>query len=528
MHSSEPASHLADLAACALSSAVAPSVKGERFDVLLAISGAHPVRSDALGRVLRAAVAGLPPPIPRVEVTTVTLARDAYDRAAAQRGDTSWVSGPNSAFYDALLDGHIRKHHVAGYDYVQQLETDVCGARRGWLDTILAAARARPHALVVGATLAGDCVWIEAHGECERVGGGGPGNDGVLRSHVNGNALYRVNVTTTPTVLAADDLGLLLSLARSALGDGEPFDLALWRAAAAVGWAGRVTGVPASVNVGAPVDAARFTHPSYHGRLTAWPDARSSAVALVHAPRRLRTDGVRAAAARVAAGGVATVVVVSRADVDTGLLRHAAASLAGVDGVLWAAGDEAAYAAASALAPYRVVRGQGRAVAAQLLSTDRGVGVFVISPRGAVLDAGRYGAALAALGGVGGVFGECGGGGGSRVALPLLVPGWPPAVRGAFARWASQATTTTTTLASALAAVNATCRPLPPGAAGSVKSLAEGRLTSSPPAYVSASRLARRDAVRALTVVGAWRGDAAGAVRAWKKEGKGEGRVKNV
>ena len=214
MHASEPASNLRDLIACALSPGVAPSVTGERFTILLVLSGASPDprRAHELGGVLRTAAAALPSPSPRVQVTSVALGatRDAYDRAAADTG-AAWVSGPNSLFYDTLLpNGTVHARFVMGHTFVQQLETDVCATRAGWLDTLLTTARAAPGALVVGATLAGDCVWVAEHAECELVAG--RGDDGVLVSHVNGNALYR----------AGSDLTLLLTLARDALGSTQP------------------------------------------------------------------------------------------------------------------------------------------------------------------------------------------------------------------------------------------------------------------------------------------------------------------
>lgn len=505
-HSSEPTSNLRDLIDCALSPAVAPSVAGEQFDILLALSGAaaDPRRADQLGALLRTAAAKLPVPLPRVHVTSVALGpgHDAYDRDAV--GTRDWVSGPNSLFYDTFLpNGTVHRRHVAGYTYVQQLETDVCATRRGWLDTLLAAARARPSALVVGANLAGDCVWVAAHEECEPVRD--RGDDGVLVGHVNGNALFRVT----------EDLARLLTLARDALGDSEPFDLALWRAAVAVGWEGRVVGTPAAVNVGAPVDKARFRQAAYHGR--------PSEAVLVHAPRRLRTDGVAAAAARIAAGRVATVVVVTRNDVASGLLRHIAASLAGagVTDVLYAAADDASYDAASKLAPYRVVSGGAAAVAAKL--SAREVPIFMTPCRSAVLDGTAYARALTAIAGMAGVSG---GGCGALVdALPVFIPPWPRAVPVAVATWANASHAAT--LASVLSAARVPCRPLPPRLFADIRTAANW--TADPP-FLHASRLSRRAAVRALTVSGAWRGTARDARAAWGggKENKQHSRASVV
>ena len=232
----------------------------------------------------------------------------------------------------------------------------------------------------------------------------------------------------------------------------------------AVGWEGRVVGTDAVVNVGAPVDAARGARAAYHGRLAAWPDGRTSRVALVHAPRRLRVDGVAAAVARVPRGRVATVVAVTRADVMTGLLRHVHASLtgAGIRDMLCAAADKMAYDAASGLAPYRVLLGSAPSVAASLVG--RGEAVFLVSCRSVVVDGDAYGNALARVAGAAGVSGGgCGDGAGGdaapRSTLPVFIPPWPPAVPATVTAWANASSTVT--LPSLLATASIPCAPCP-------------------------------------------------------------------
>ena len=68
-----------------------------------------------------------------------------YDKA---RTNSKWVGGPNEVFYRALFrEGDVFKAHIGcrGYDFVQQLETDVCPIRDGWLDALVAEAETACH-----------------------------------------------------------------------------------------------------------------------------------------------------------------------------------------------------------------------------------------------------------------------------------------------------------------------------------------------------------------------------------------------
>ena len=194
------------------------------FDVLLSISGpasaGHEVKLKAM---LESAVAHVRPR-PRVFVDFIPLTSDRYvqDVGAAEK-DADWVSGPNTAFYDAMLDGRVYHRFVKHYRFVQQMETDVCALRDGWLDVLLAPMLVDDDLVVSGATIRSDCVYYKAWDRCDSVR--------VVISHsphmylhVNGNALYRVGA----------ELASLLSQARLLFKNTEPFDLAMYWAAKAL------------------------------------------------------------------------------------------------------------------------------------------------------------------------------------------------------------------------------------------------------------------------------------------------------
>lgn len=204
----------------------------------------------------------------------------------------------------------------------------------------------------------------------------------------------------------------------------------------------------------------------------------------------------------------------------TGLLRHVHASLtgAGIRDMLFAAADEMAYDAASGLAPYRVLLGSAPSVAASLVG--RGEAVFLVSCRSVVVDGDAYGNALARVAGAAGVSGGgCGDGAGGdaapRSTLPVFIPPWPPAVPAAVAAWANASSTVS--LPSLLATASIPCRSLPPLAFASARTAGT---TPHDPAFISADALPRHVAVRALMIVGAWRGTPRDARAAWSGGGR--------
>lgn len=220
-HVSEPESHITDMIDCTFRLQPWRDRPTHEFDVLLAISGlASAGNEQQLKRLLADATAGILPR-PRVFVEFVPLKSDRYVQDVEnEQKDADWVGGPNTAFYDAFLDGHIFHKYVQHYSLVQQLETDVCALKAGWLDDLVAPA-ANKDVLISGATIKGDCIYVRSHDRCES-------NDDSpdhMKNHVNGNALYRVGA----------DLTAVLAQAKAAFGNSEPFDLAVYWSIQAMG-----------------------------------------------------------------------------------------------------------------------------------------------------------------------------------------------------------------------------------------------------------------------------------------------------
>jgi len=218
MHVSEPASHLRGMADCLLSRQ--PSLAGLRYDLLVSLTG--PAASNGRERELQnimAMVTTAP-----VSVIFTLIKHDAYDLAVAddKRRGTQWVSGPNAAFFNAFLDGSIHANHIRHYDLVQQLETDVCAMRDGWLDALVEPALRNPSILISGAATSCDCVYDAIHDTCEPMHKHGE----YMERHVNGNALYRIG----------GPLRQVLRKTRAKYGSTEPFDLAYYWALEAMGW----------------------------------------------------------------------------------------------------------------------------------------------------------------------------------------------------------------------------------------------------------------------------------------------------
>lgn len=137
-----------------------------------------------------------------------------YDKT---RQSTSWNEGPNNIFYNATMPGgHVFDKFSRLYTYLIQLETDVCAAKHGWLDALLAPMHDR-RVVVSGASLVGKCVASETRPGCfsaSRM------NIQGVQYHVNGNAAYRLGPR----------LASLLETARTSFTE-HSFDLAIWLAA---------------------------------------------------------------------------------------------------------------------------------------------------------------------------------------------------------------------------------------------------------------------------------------------------------
>ena len=116
-----------------------------------------------------------------------------YDKA---RTNSKWVGGPNEVFYRALFrEGDVFKAHIGcrGYDFVQQLETDVCPIRDGWLDALVAEAETAldTAAAISGARVESDLVCSARKDDGDECTAAADHPD-YIRQHVNGNALYHM------------------------------------------------------------------------------------------------------------------------------------------------------------------------------------------------------------------------------------------------------------------------------------------------------------------------------------------------
>jgi hypothetical protein len=370
VHASEPDDALRAALAC-LFHQWTPSLTGLSFDVLVTLAGDARVAASLRARAadaVAAVSAGTDHirPRPRVLAHPVVLATDVYDVDEAH-GRRSSYAGPNALFYhvmQGLQDGSLRPESsavavahggggsgggggggqgivvttaMASYTFVHIMETDCCAAAHGWLDALLQPMLQDPHILISGSRGRGACWTGAEHGGCK------PSVDPAtphahLRDHINGNALYRLG----------PELGAMIEAARAKYRERVPFDVALHL----IGGGDRAHDNARSYSVMAlPVDHARFADPAYYG---------DADLAFVHAPRRLRVSSLEAVTRRLDVGKPVTVVVVPPAmtAADAALLAHLHAGLgrAGeMRNALFLAMDEAGHAAASQLAPLRVL-----------------------------------------------------------------------------------------------------------------------------------------------------------------------------
>ena len=370
VHASEPDEHVRAAADC-LFRRWTPSLSGHGFDVVVTLAGSEekvdelPVRALSLQAIIKDCTRHLSVR-PRVISLPVTLTADAYDVDEA-RGGRSSFAGPNELFYAAMIHetggGELDAEPEAGdrpipllsvsatslsalitrYAYVQVVETDCCATADGWLDTLLQPMLADSAILISGSRGRGACWTGAENGGCKpMVNAKTP--HAHLRDHINGNAMYRVGA----------DLTELVTSARDRYGSTVPFDVALHLASGGKRTAdnGRAYSV-----MGLPVDEGRFGDAAYYGL--------DSALAFIHAPRRLRAPAQQDILRRLDARQPVTVVVV-RPGTDPALLAHVHDGLARARetrNAIFLVADEAGYAAASRLAPMRVLmvsRASGR------------------------------------------------------------------------------------------------------------------------------------------------------------------------
>ena len=409
VHASEPDGHVHAVADCLFQRWPRPSLNGQGFDVVVTLAGdgkgmgadGLSARAASMQSIIQASIRHLSPP-PRVAALPITLAADAYD-VDEGRGPRSSFAGPNELFYGAMANagegagsegaGNTTTHSspassslsalLARYAFVQVVETDCCATADGWLDALLQPMLDDPALLISGSRGRGAC-WTGAE-----YGGCTPLVDAAtphahLRDHINGNAMYRVG----------PDLRRLVTFARDRYGSTVPFDVALHLVGG--GGANRTADNDRAYSVmGGPVDEARFTEAAYYGS--------DPAIAFVHAPRRLRAPAQRAILRRLDTRQPVTVVVVE-AGMDHAFLAHVYAGLVSARetrNAIFLVGDEDAYAAASRLAPVRVLKAGSRASArepgspAQVIATilhslaalaRAGLATFTISVHDVVLQ----------------------------------------------------------------------------------------------------------------------------------------------
>ena len=234
---------------------------------------------------------------------------------AEEDKDSEWVSGPNFVFYDAFAEGgEIYEKYVRFYALVQQLETDACALRGGWLSSLLRpmllgeggesetsslssslsppSIKTSPSRLIMsGPTIRSACMYVVKYDECQPLEGYTPH----MTEHINDNAVYRIS----------DMLQQVLKSAREQFANAEPFDLAIHHVLKASNASFTLAhSNPPYHNTATPYcDRDWFLDVRYHG---------VDDLAVLHAPRRLRADGLKAVLTRTRGYLPATTVVLSQ------------------------------------------------------------------------------------------------------------------------------------------------------------------------------------------------------------------------
>jgi hypothetical protein len=439
MHVSEPLENLQELCDRTLSKDpwVAKSGREQKdekgqiiplaFDILLVVSGPSEASHNATKRfavmrsMLEAATENMLPSSPRIFTDFKSVGVDRYNLNLAEEDkDSEWVSGPNSVFYDAFVEGgEIYEKYTRFYELVQQLETDVCALRGGWLLELLrpmlvlsdddndisggevkSESESEPEALsessltsssssslsspvslsspssppsspssspssssipsptpdpaiiiISGSTIQSHCMYVVKYDECQPFDSEAPH----MTEHVNGNAVYRMGET----------LQLVLKSAREQFGNAEPFDLAIYHVLKASNASSTLAySNPLYHNTATLLDRDWFLDFRYHG---------VDDLAVLHAPRRLRADGLKTVATRAQGYLPATTVVLSEEESMDGksggpkngsatsnknmLLRNfkAAADELQLSGVIYIALSEEVFFRASLVVPLQVL-----------------------------------------------------------------------------------------------------------------------------------------------------------------------------
>jgi len=394
MHVSEPLEHLQELCDCTLSKdpwvagsgreqSVERDINPLAFDILLVVSGPSDASRNAtepfgvMRLMLEAATENLLPSAPRIFTDFKAVSVDRYNLNLAEEDkDAEWVSGPNSVFYDAFAEGgEIYEKYVRFYALVLQLETDVCALRGGWLSSLLrpmffweggesesslssslsspsrspsspspSSSSSSNLIIVSGSTIKSSCSYVVKYDECQPF----EVDATHMTEHVNGNAMYRMG----------DMLQQVLKSAREQFGNAEPFDLAIHHVLKASNASSTLAhSNPLYHNTATLVDREWFLDVRYHG---------VDDLAVLHAPRRLRADGLKAVATRAQGYLPVTTVVLSqestaeqrsRADANIMLLNNfkAAADELRLSGVIYIALSEDVFFRASRVVPLQVL-----------------------------------------------------------------------------------------------------------------------------------------------------------------------------
>jgi hypothetical protein len=386
IHISEPTANLEAMVACTFKRH-APSLVGEAFDVLVTLAGnASDGREADLASLVWQATAGITPVPTTVRTEFLFVAKDDYDRDQS-KDESSSYAGPNIVFYTAMLeedeigkgDGNgggasgslgdtsnpdtgislslpapppsnspsFYRRQVGPYAFVQIMETDCCAVQAGWLDALLEPMLRNPKLLISGSRPKAACFSPVEHG------GGHCKMPNYVRLHINGNAMYRVG----------PEMQTLLRDAKLWSKDEAPFDLAMYFVRTVD--QSHAHDNPRMYSVAGLVDDALWTRPGFYGG--------QGDVAFVHAPRRMRTDGVRAVVSRTKKRHPTVAVMVAPSvttgtssapglAVDTALLRNCHASLgaaAADHSLVYIALTWPAFVEASRIAPFRVLLANG-------------------------------------------------------------------------------------------------------------------------------------------------------------------------
>lgn len=250
----------------------------------------------------------------------VILKEDAYDKNILS---SKWVAGPNELFYRVMSrdgDVYLKFIEPGKYRFVQQLETDVCPIRDGWLEALIADAKA---ASLTASVISG--ARVESVLLCSAKKDGGDectpssAHPEYIRQHINGNALYRMD----------DRLQDLLDMASERYRPW-PFDVAAYLTASATGQLHLLRPTKLIHNRVVPVHTPTAYLADLYDRETHFVHISSNF---------LRPTQTQAAFATLSRGVAAAIVVGACQHTPLSILANLHRSLqrAGVRNVLWSA-----------------------------------------------------------------------------------------------------------------------------------------------------------------------------------------------